>query len=422
MILLSVVERDSKLSADCKQGSVPWLTWRLTMSVSAPTSVCNNDTEHQQCHSLFTQRMTSPKLNRFTHLQHLGYHFKPTCLAAHMTISIGKRHINDGTLRRLLSPNSPRCRCPRRPVLNARRRLARRQWTTYNWQHYQHQQWRWILFSDETRHYGSISDGKLKMWSRTNVSGERQVGFPKHHGLMCYSWIRELSYTCSKMLVQSAGITPQRSDTLTRFYVMTSCPSSQAIIGKHSSMKMLHTHTCVPEARLIMHFMCQRNIRTMPWPALGPDLTFSEYFWNEIQIRLINVIPRLTTLVKLWTDFRRMSTSAGGFANWSMHPMYLRGMTYLDAQEGHTRLQSCHTLQSRWAESARKQNTWQRLIYWGQCAYKKLTSWGLSKSISDIMKFKHISVTHVPHFFRGSVYTIIHGHKACFHNIGPNCK
>uniref|UniRef100_A0A672GCT7 Tc1-like transposase DDE domain-containing protein n=1 Tax=Salarias fasciatus TaxID=181472 RepID=A0A672GCT7_SALFA len=57
-----------------------------------------------------------------------------------------------------------------------------------------------------------------------------------------------------------------------------------------------HAHTAI----LTRDFLQQHNIRTLPWPALSPDINLIEHLWDEIQRRLNDIRPRSTTAAELF--------------------------------------------------------------------------------------------------------------------------
>jgi transposase len=91
-------------------------------------------------------------------------------------------------------------------------------------------------------------------------------------------------------------------------------------------------------ARATMDFLQQHNIRTMPWPALSPDLNPIEHLWDEVQRKLNEVRPTPMTAADLSVAFLRIWAAIPmAFINRLIHSMYRRCVSVVNAHGGHTR-------------------------------------------------------------------------------------
>ena len=98
--------------------------------------------------------------------QHLQDRFTTTTKTARHTTGTQQRPISADTVRRRSASNNIRCRRPARgPILTNRFRQERLQWATAS-QHWRYQQWRSVLFSDESRFCISTVDGRVRVWRR----------------------------------------------------------------------------------------------------------------------------------------------------------------------------------------------------------------------------------------------------------------
>jgi len=89
---------------------------------------------------------------------------------ARNTMGTHQRPISDDTVRRRLAATNLRCRLPARgPVLTQRHRQSRLQWA-FQRRNWRNQQWRNVVFSDESRYCISTEDGRTRVWRRR---GER---------------------------------------------------------------------------------------------------------------------------------------------------------------------------------------------------------------------------------------------------------
>ena len=90
------------------------------------------------------------------------YRFTTTETARH-TIGTQLRPITADTVRRRLASNNIHGRRPARgPILTNRHRQERLQWATAR-QHWRYQQWRRVLFIDESRFCISTADGRVRV-------------------------------------------------------------------------------------------------------------------------------------------------------------------------------------------------------------------------------------------------------------------
>ena len=83
---------------------------------------------------------------------------------AHHTTGTQQRPISADTVRRRLASNNSHYRRPAQsPILTNRNRQERLQWATAR-QHWLHQQWRRVLFSDESPFRISTADDRVHVW------------------------------------------------------------------------------------------------------------------------------------------------------------------------------------------------------------------------------------------------------------------
>ena len=113
-------------------------------------------------------RVTTPAQDRYILNQHLRNRFLTATATASVTPGTHNPRISAQTVRNRLAENNLRARRPYvRTVLTGRHRRDRLQWADrhINWTR---QDWRTILFSDESRFALSNSDGRIRVYRRMN--------------------------------------------------------------------------------------------------------------------------------------------------------------------------------------------------------------------------------------------------------------
>ena len=139
---------------------------------------------------------------------HLQNRFSTTNEMARHTTGTQQRPISADTVRRRLASSNIHCRRPARgPILINRHRQERLQWATAR-QHWRYQQWRRVLFSDESRFCISTADGRVRVW--------RRRGDGETHGVGKASWFWETSGSIIKLDLLSFIILAQVEVTASR--------------------------------------------------------------------------------------------------------------------------------------------------------------------------------------------------------------
>ena len=113
-------------------------------------------------------RVTMPAQDCYILNQHLQNHFLTATATASVAPGTHNPRISAQTIRTHLAENNLRAHRPYvGTVLTDRQRLDRRQWADrhINWTR---QDWRTILFSDESRFALSNSDGRIRVYRRRN--------------------------------------------------------------------------------------------------------------------------------------------------------------------------------------------------------------------------------------------------------------
>lgn len=109
-------------------------------------------------------RETTPRQDGYIRTSHLRNHFLPATVTARTTPGRHNARISDQTVRNRLREHGLRSRRPYvGPKLTLRHRRNRMQWARTH-QRWILQQWRQVLFSDESRFCLERSDGRARVY------------------------------------------------------------------------------------------------------------------------------------------------------------------------------------------------------------------------------------------------------------------
>lgn len=286
-------------------------------------------------------RVTTARQDRHLHRQHLRDRFRTASESARQTIGTHQRPICAETVRRRLRTVNLSCRRPARgPILTVRHRRQRLQWAQQR-QNWRHQQWRTVVFSDESRYCLSVADGRARVWRRR---GERYTdGCVVERdawggqSIMVWGGIA-LNRKLGPVVFQNIGPGRGNGVNAARYIDQVLRPHVVPHFARHRNHVFQQDNARAHTARLTTDFLQQHNVRTMPWPALSPDLNPIEHLWDEIQRRLNDIQPRPTTAAQLTASFHRVWNAIPmAFINRLVHSMYRRCMAVINANGGHTR-------------------------------------------------------------------------------------
>ena len=286
-------------------------------------------------------QVTTARQNRFIVRQHLMNRFTTATETARNTMGTHQRPISDDTVRRRLAANNLRCRRPARgPVLTQRHRQSRLQWALQrrNWRN---QQWRNVVFSDESRYCISTEDGRTRVWRRR---GERfnddcmlerdPWGGPS---IMVWGGIG-LNSKLGPVIFQNLGPGRGNGVTAVRYIDQVLRPHVVPHFAQHQNKTFQQDNARAHTARVTRDFLQQNNITVMNWPALSPDLNPIEHLWDHIQLKLNEEQPRPTTAAELSLAYQRVwARIPMAFVNRLINSMYRRCVAVINAAGGHTR-------------------------------------------------------------------------------------
>ena len=278
-------------------------------------------------------RVTSAAQDRYIRTSHLRQRFLPATVTAARTRGRTNNRISAQTVRNRLAEHGIRARRPYRgPVLSQRHRHARQTWARQHIRWNQNQ-WRNILFSDESRFCLSFADGRHRLYRRRGERFADACVLPvdRYGGGSVMVW-GGISYDNRTPLVIVRGnLNAQRyRDEILGPVVVPFMTANPHVTTLQQDNARCHT------ARLCTDFLNRQNIPVLPWPALSPDLSPIEHLWDNLGQRVrrrqpLTLDQLINILLEEWNripqeEIRRLITS-----------MRRRCLAVSDANGGYTR-------------------------------------------------------------------------------------
>ena len=241
-------------------------------------------------------RVTTLRQDRHIRFIHLRNRFVTAVHTARLTPGRTNVRISDQTVRNRLHQCGLRARRPLKgSTLKQRHRAARLQWgrTRLRWNR---NTWQNILFSDESRFCLKFSDGRARVYRRR---GERfsdacVLETDRFGGgsVMIWGGISHVERTDLKVIDGNLNAARYRDEII--------APIVLPFLRRHRfSHVFQHDNARSHVARESMDFLNDNHIRTLPWPALSPDLKLIKHLWDELGRRVRNGLNPPETLDEL---------------------------------------------------------------------------------------------------------------------------
>ena len=184
----------------------------------------------------------------------------------------------------------------KKPFLSDKHKRVRYRWAKA-YAHWTAEDWRSVVFSDETKINIWNSDGIHWYWSR---DGDRIQPEPtvKHGGrsLMfwgCVAW-RGQGYGCK---VYDGNMT---KDDYVHILGTTLQDSLEYYGYQPGDVIFQHDNDPKHTAKLTQTYLEDNGIETLPWPAQSPDLNMIEHIWHYLKVRIGKREKRPTSVDNLW--------------------------------------------------------------------------------------------------------------------------
>lgn len=229
------------------------------------------------------ERVTSRVQDRHIVLTHLRNRFQTSVQTARETIGVNNRRISASTVRRRLHERAISSHMAYRGnVLTPERRRNRLLWCRQHLRWTQ-QQWKAVLFTDESRFCINMQDRRTRVWRRR---GERFADccvkeVPRWGGGSVMIWAGISWRYRTPLVVVNGNLTAQRYvDEILRTHAVP-------FMQNHADVTLYQQDNARPHsARLTTDYLAQQNINVLRWPAFSPDISPIEHFWDQLGQRV----------------------------------------------------------------------------------------------------------------------------------------
>lgn len=277
-------------------------------------------------------RVTTQAQDRYIRLTHLRHRFQAASETSRAMP--GGRRISGQTVRnRLHAAGLHAYRPLRGNVLTRRHCQARLQWANQHLQWNLANNWRHVVFSDESHFLLQHHDARRRVYRRQGERYHQQCvdEAPPHGGGGVMVWGAITSTGRSQLVEVPGRLNAQHYvQNILQPHALPLLAAPRALFQQDNA----RPHT----ARLTTNFLAANNVNTLPWPSLSPDLNPIEHVWDELGRRLrarvnapTNRRELFQALQQEWTNIPQQTLTR------LVASMPRRCQAVIDSRGGHTR-------------------------------------------------------------------------------------
>ena len=185
------------------------------------------------------------------------------------------------TLRRRIKETGIRCRRMRKkPRLSPAHVALRERWAMQR-VHWRLQQWRRVIFTDESRFRLFRADGRIRVWREPRQELRPQhVQVAERQGASLHVWAGISWNAKTELVFLDRNVTANTYADLLQSHLL---PFVHREYGGPANCILQDDNAAPHRAAAVQQYKQQLQLRTLRWPSRSPDMNPIEHVWSYIK-------------------------------------------------------------------------------------------------------------------------------------------